>query len=176
MELLKILKSGKNLAIHSDMHLFQTELPKLLHHFVPNPEEGSPRMLVICPNDDIARSTEELLQEKVKELDLTMDLITDKGNSLKQRNDLFFGTEVIVGSIKKTNAMYLQNGFNVALLKCCVVLEIDEIIKKGMRGHLVRIAESLPKKCAYAIQYTNEDSRIEEFIEVFAPNHSTRTL
>ena len=171
MDILKTLKGGKSVLIQSENERLLNVLPDLVGYFVPSPEEGSPRVLILCPNDELVREVDEHLQDLAKKLDLTVDLLTDKGNSLKQRNDLYFGTEIIVGSVKKVNAMYLQNGFNVALLKCCVVLQMDETIKKGMRGALIRIAESLPKKCLYAISHQTNDTRIDEFSEQYVPNH-----
>jgi superfamily II DNA/RNA helicase len=170
MDILKTLKGGKSVLVQSENERLLNNLPDLVEYFVPSPEEGSPRILILCPNDELAREVDEHLKDLAKKLDLTVDLLTDKGNSLKQRNDLYFGTEIIVGSVKKVNAMYLQNGFNVALLKCCVVLQMDETIKKGMRGQLVRIAESLPKKCLYAISHQKNDIRIDEFLEQYVPN------
>lgn len=168
--MLKSLKSGKSVLVE-DKNQVVKQLEALVEHYIPCPEEGSPRMLILCPNDDLSREIEQELQSVARRLDLTIDLITEKGNSLKQRNDLYFGTEIIVGTVKKVNAMYLQNGFNVALLKLCVVLNAELIFSSGRKGDLVRLAESLPKKCLYLVHSEKkEEQRLTDFLEQYVAN------
>ena len=64
-------------------------------------------------------------EKATKEIDLTIDLVFDKGSKLKQRNDLFDGTEVIVGTTKRICELYFQNGFNIAKLKLFIVLKLS---------------------------------------------------
>ena len=76
---------------------------------------------------------------------MTSDLIIEKGQRLKQRNDLYFGTELIIGTPKRLCEMYYQNGFNIGELRFFMILDVNEIFKKGLRGFVSRISESLPK-------------------------------
>jgi superfamily II DNA/RNA helicase len=157
--ILKLLNSGKSVLGIAQPNEYELFIPEILLEFIPRPEEGSPRAVVICKNDDSAKAIFESTVKKTKSNDLTIDLILEKGNKLKQRNDLFDGTEIIIGTPKRICELYFQNGFNIGKLKLFVILEIDEQMRAGNRGYISRLAESLPK-CRQLIFTRNaEDER-----------------
>jgi ATP-dependent RNA helicase RhlE len=141
----KDLKSGKSVITNIDEVCTSVFLTEMISFFVPKPEEGSPRILLLFSNDDQVREMGEILSKLLKPLDLTVDLILEKGKKLQQRNDLFDGTEVIIGTTRRVCELYFQNGFNVKKLKFFASFHCNEQFKKSWRGHLVRIMESLPK-------------------------------
>jgi superfamily II DNA/RNA helicase len=95
----------------------------------------------------------------------------EKGNKVKQRNDLYDGTEIIVGTSRRVCEMYFQNGFNISKLKLFVVLKLDEQVKYGWLGFIGRIAESLPK-CKQVLFLTSfDDERITNYVDQFMPPH-----
>ena len=75
-----------------------------------------------------------------KKLNIDLDLILEKGNKVKQRNDLFDGTEVIVGTSRRVCEMYFQNGYNISKMKMLIVLEMDKQMKKAWKGFISRMA------------------------------------
>lgn len=166
-EILRLLKAGKSvLAVgHSENYL--NDIPAITKSFVPNPEEGSPRALVLCTNDEQAKLLHEITSKAVKQQDLTVDLIFEKGNKLKQRNDLFDGTEIIIGTPKRICELYFQNGFNIGKLKIFIILQMDEQMRLGHKGFISRIGESLPK-CRQLIYTLNPDEeRTEDYLDKF---------
>ena len=132
-EILKKLKSGISVIGISKPEEYIPAIPNFIKAFVPQAEEGSPRALVLCLTDDDAKSIHEVLEKATKEIDLTIDLVFDKGSKLKQRNDLFDGTEVIVGTTKRICELYFQNGFNVGKLKLFIVFIFSTINGKPPR-------------------------------------------
>jgi superfamily II DNA/RNA helicase len=98
-----------------------------------------------------------------------VDLAHDRGNKLQQRNDIFDGTEIIVGTPKRLQELYIQNGYNVSKLKLFVLDDAIELFKGGYKTQISRIAESLPK-CQYLMASQSfSDKRIEEFLDLFVP-------
>ncbi len=168
--LLKLLKAGHHVMVNGRSEDCLTELPEIIAHFVPQAEEGSPRALILCGSDDQVRAIEAHLKDLAKDMDLTVDMVTDKGNILKQRNDLFDGTEVIIGTVKRTTELYFQNGFNMGKIKFFAVLDADQLMRVGMKGNLTRLAESLPK-CRVLISALNtEEERLLDFqTQFFTP-------
>lgn len=168
--LLKLLKAGNHVLVNGNIEGVLPDLSDIMEHFVPKAEEGSPRALILCVSDDQVRLIGECLKDRAKDLDLTIDLITDKGNKLKQRNDLFDGTEVIIGSVKRTTEMYFQNGFNMAKIKFVAILDTDQMMRQALKGHLTRLSESLPK-CRILITAVNaEEERLFDFqTQFFTP-------
>jgi len=170
LSLLSLLKAGNHVMVNGQPGDYLTELPEILAFFVPKAEEGSPRALILCNSDDQVRIVDDCLKELAKNLDLTVDVVTEKGNKLKQRNDLFDGTEVIIGTVKRTTELYFQNGFNTGKIKFFAVLDADQLMRLGMKGNLTRLAESLPK-CRVLISALNTDEeRLLDFqTQFFTP-------
>ncbi len=166
-ELIKKLKSGVSVIGIGKQESYLGFLPSLVKAFVPMAEEGSPRALILCLSDDEAKAIHEAMEKATKEIDLTIDLVFDKGSKLKQRNDLFDGTEVIVGTTKRICELYFQNGFNIGKLKLFIVLQMDEQISKGMKGAISRLAESLPKCKQVLFTMKPEEERFLDYKEQF---------
>ena len=169
-ELIKLLNSGKSVLGIAQPNEYELFIPHILMELIPQAEEGSPRAVVICKNDEVAKTLYESTAKIAKHKDLTVDLIHEKGNKLKQRNDLFDGTEIIIGTPKRTCELYFQNGFNIGKLKLFVILEMDEQMKTGNRGFLSRLAESLPKCRQLLFTRNAEEERTLNYIDQFV-NH-----
>lgn len=149
---------------------YQNNLWPFIQNAVPQPEEGSPRAIVLCTNDQQAREIYAGFTQLAKIKDLTVDLIVEKGNKLQQRNDLFDGTEIIVGTTRRMAELYFQNGFNIKKLKLFVVLGLDEQMRAGMKGYLVRLTESLPKCKSLFFTTDADEERLRSYLDEFYPN------
>jgi superfamily II DNA/RNA helicase len=172
LEVLKLLGSGKSVLGVAQLDGYESFIPQILLEFIPQPEEGSPRAIVVCKDDETAKMIHVLALKDLKPYDLTIDLIIEKGNKLKQRNDLFDGTEIIIGTPKRLCELYFQNGFNIGKLKLFIILEIDDQMRAGYRGFISRIAESLPK-CRQLIFTRNaEEIRTIEYLNQFVISYS----
>lgn len=173
LEVLKLLGSGKSVLGIAQLEEYESFIPQILLDFVPHPEEGSPRAIVVCKDDDTAKRLHAFVSNDLKNSDLTIDLIIEKGNKLKQRNDLFDGTEIIIGTPKRLCELYFQNGFNIGKLKLFVVVEMDDQMRAGFRGFISRIAESLPK-CRQLIFTRNaQEDRTLSYMNQFSYQVST---
>jgi superfamily II DNA/RNA helicase len=170
--ILDSLKAGKNILAEGpdgsgkSFSVFISLLQKIVE-----PGEGSPRAIVVCADDDRARSLHQQLESYCRIMDLTVDLAHEKGNMLQQRNDIFDGTEIIVGTPKRLYDLYIQNGYNVSKMKLFVIDDALEIFRKGHKMHLSRIAGSLPK-CQYVLlSHSFSDKRVEEYLDEYVPVH-----
>lgn len=166
----KSLKSGQSVLGVVAFYEYKQFLAEWISIFVPRAEEGSPRAIIIASSDNEAREIQELLLKRTRELDLTIDLITEKGKKLQQRNDLYDGTEIIVGTARRICEMYFQNGFNISKLRLFVVLEMDVQMRLGLKGYILRLAESLPKCKQLLLTKNADDTRIQEYIDEVIPN------
>jgi superfamily II DNA/RNA helicase len=165
----KALKSGHSVLGVAALEEYKNKLVEWITLFVPQAEEGSPRAIIIASSEQEAREIHELVTIGTRNLDLTVDLITEKGKKLQQRNDLFDGTEIIVGTARRICEMYFQNGFNVSKLRLFAVLEIDVQMRQGLKGYILRLAESLPKCKQLLLTKNADDTRIQEYIEEMIP-------
>ena len=149
---------------------YQFELWPLVDQAIPQPEEGSPRAIILCTTDAQAREIHAQYVKLAKVKDLTVDLVVEKGNKLQQRNDLFDGTEIIVGTTRRMAELYFQNGYNIKKLKLFVVLGLDEQMRAGHKGYIVRLTESLPKCKSLFFSANAEEERVVSYLDEFYPN------
>lgn len=125
--------------------------------------EGSPRVIFICKSIDSAVKMHERLQRVAEQLDVTVDLAHDKGNMVQQRNDIFDGTEIIVGTIKRIHDLYIQNGINFKLLDYLIVDDFEDILMQGKVTEVKRLIESFGKTQLICLA-NGSNSRVEQFM------------
>ncbi len=169
LKIVKAIKAGQSAMCISSFPTSFTLIQDLILQVIPAPEEGAPRIIVVCADNLFAQELANQLAPFIKVRDLTLDLLLEKGNKVKQRNDLYDGTEIIIGTSRRVCEMYFQNGFNISKLKLFIVLQMDVQVKYGWRGFIGRIAESLPKCKQLLFMENSNDERIENYVAEFMP-------
>lgn len=164
------IKSGKNILAEGHEGSGKTTAIYLsVLQKITEAGEGSPRAIIVCASDQKAYELHERLEKICRILDLTVDLAHDRGNMLQQRNDIFDGTEIIVGTARRLYELYIQNGYNVSKLKMFILDDALDIFKNGHKMQISRIAESLPKCQHILFSHSFKDRRVEEYLDEFVP-------
>lgn len=163
----KLFKSGNALVAKGDVKTNFNLILQLIIDEIPEPKEGSPRGIVLLSNDKLATEFHEFIQDSFKKLDLTADLVIEKGHRVQQRNDLYFGTELIIGTPKRVCELYFQNGFNIGELKLFMVLDINEVFSKGFKGFVNRLSESLPRCKRLVFESSGKEERVNIYCNEF---------
>jgi superfamily II DNA/RNA helicase len=168
------IKSGKNILAEGNEGSGKTTAIYLsVLQKITEAGEGSPRAIIVCATDQKAYELHASLEKVCRILDLTVDLAHDRGNILQQRNDIFDGTEIIVGTARRLYELYIQNGYNVSKLKMFFLDDTLDLFKNGYKMQLSRIAESLPKCQHILFSHSFKDRRIEEYLDQFVPVTAT---
>ena len=163
----KLFKSGNALVVKGDVKTNFNLIRQLIIDEIPEPKEGSPRGIVLLSNDKLATEFHEFIQDSFKKLDLTADLVIERGHRVQQRNDLYFGTELIIGTPKRLCELYFQNGFNIGELKLFMILDINEVFSKGLKGFVNRLSESLPKCKKLVFESSGKEERVNIYCKEF---------
>jgi len=163
----KLFKSGNALLVKGDVKTNFNLIRQLIIDEIPEPKEGSPRGIVLLSNDKLATEFHEFIQDSFKKLDLTADLVIERGHRVQQRNDLYFGTELIIGTPKRLCELYFQNGFNIGELKLFMILDINEVFSKGLKGFVNRLSESLPKCKKLVFESSGKEERVNIYCKEF---------
>jgi superfamily II DNA/RNA helicase len=171
VKVIDAMKSGKNLLVeaHDGAGKSKAALLSVLVK-IKEPGEGSPRAIVVCSTNEKAKEMHDEIYKICRLLDLTVDLVNEKGNIIQQRNDVFDGTEIIIGTPRRLYDLYIQNGFNVGQMKLFILDDALTLFKEGHKMRLQRIAESLPKCQHILFSHSFKDERIESYIEDFVIN------
>src|SRR5690606_11310395 len=91
-------------------------------------------------------------------------LAHDKGDMILQRNEIFNGTEIVVGTPRRIYDLYIQNGINFNLLDYLIIDDFDEILVSGRQMEIKRMFEALNKTqlIFLASVYTK---KMEQFVD-----------
>ena len=145
-EVFQKIREGKNLIVLHKPGVGFSSLMSMMSLFkVPEPQEGSPRVIFICANDDEAILRHAELKAWSRHMDLTIDLAHEKGKQVQQRNDIFDGTEIVVGTTKRIYDLYIQSGLNLNMLKLFIIDDVGLTLKGHNLAYLTRLGDSLPK-------------------------------
>ncbi len=159
------IREGKNLIVLNDGKKgFSTLMGMACLHKVPEPQEGSPRAIMVCSSDEQAILRHEEMKSWARHMDLTIDLAHEKGHQVQQRNLIFDGTEIVVGTTKRIYDLYIQSGLNLNLLKLFIVDDVNLTLKGHNLAYLTRISDSLPK-CQVIIGAKEYDKKMETLCE-----------
>ncbi|HLU86359.1 MAG TPA: DEAD/DEAH box helicase [Taishania sp.] len=162
----KAIKSGRPTFIIAPQHSGKTTASIVAMFNKINQEyEGSPRAIYMTSTIENAEQVHKRMSPVARKLDVTVDLVHDKGNIVQQRNDIFDGTEIIVGNPKRIFELYLQNGINLKLLDLFIIDDFDECMASSKQAELKRLIESLEKKTQLVILTNANTKKTEAFID-----------
>lgn len=131
---------------------------------VPESYEGSPRVVVICADSEKAKAMAAFLVNVSRRKSLMIELAHEKGPMIEQRNDIFEGADIVIGTPKRVYDLYIQNGINLGMLKLFVLDDAETMLKEGTIGQLRRIADSLPK-CQRIVFANSITEKLEKIID-----------
>lgn len=136
---------------------------------VPEQSEGSPRALIVCSTSEQAKITADFLIKVSRRKEIYIELAHDKGNMIEQRNNIFEGADIVVGTPKRIFDLYIQNGINLGKLKLLILDDAETMLKEGTIAQLRRIADSLPK-CQRIFFVNSVSTKLEKLSEEFLIN------
>ena len=69
----KLLRSGNALVLQCETKPYFELFQDIITDCIPEPKEGSPRGIVICTDDQMARAFADYLEHRFRKLDLTLE-------------------------------------------------------------------------------------------------------
>lgn len=108
-------------------------------------EDDAPRILIVAPNKEVCLWIESMWLKISKRTQMIHTLIFEQGDKVKQRIALFNGADIVIGTPKRLNEMYFQNGLNINKLKYFIVFEAEKCVKASSVIHIARMTDSFPK-------------------------------
>jgi superfamily II DNA/RNA helicase len=108
-------------------------------------DDDAPRILIVAPSKDVCLQIESLWLKISKRTQMIHTLVFEQGDKVKQRIALFNGADIVIGTPKRLNDMYFQNGLNINKLKYFIVFEAEKCVKASSIIHIARMTDSFPK-------------------------------
>ncbi len=161
------IKSGADLLCVADTNSGKTTaivigvIQKLKQAF-----EDVPRALIVVPDEEKAIKMKELFDIFGKYTNLRVFPAFEKQDINKLRDNIYFGSDVVIGSAKRLNELYSHNGLNLNNLKMLIIDDTDILLRHQVMAQLDRLADSVPT-CQH-ILFTNKlTDRIERFADIY---------
>lgn len=162
------VKSGGDLLVLTEEN--ESVLVSLLSGFVERlqvpADDDAPRVLIVCPTKELCLLIEDLWLKVSKRTEMVHTLTYEDRDKIKQRNALFDGADVVIGTPKRVNELYFRNGINVNLLKFFLVFDAENCVKNSSVLHISRMCESFPKcqKIIISSSFTNRTEKLADEI------------
>ena len=106
--------------------------------------------------------------------DLRVHTACEDGKINDQKDEIYMGSDVVIGTPKRLNQIYSVYGLNLSVVKIFAIDDAEKVIKSINYTQIDRLAESLPKAqklvfCSdvndWIARFANEFMNVQEFIE-----------
>ena len=134
-----------------------------------------PRALVVVPNKEKALEMKAEFERLGEYTDLRINTACDNEKIDDQKDKVYMGSDVVIGTAKRLNQLYSLYALNLASIKIFAIDDAESVIKNINYPQIDRLTESIPKaqKIVFAGELTewlerfsNEFMNNQEVIEI----------
>ena len=165
------IKSGANVfAVASDgsgktTTIILTTLQKLKDY----EEHDNPRVLIFVKDKISALALEEKFEPFIKHMNLKTYSVYEEQLEQAQKDIIYEGVDIVIGTAKRLNKLYLMNGINLNNLTTLIIEDANLLPRIDFGKDIVRISESFPK-CQYIVFSTDYDEKLKSLKNSFMAN------
>jgi len=169
------IKSGRDLACVADDETGKTTtivisvLQKLKASL-----DDNPRAVIIVPNSESANKIKDEFIRLGEYTDLRIHTACEDGKINDQKDEIYMGSDVVIGTPKRLNQIYSVYGLNLSVVKIFAIDDAEHVIRSINYSQIDRLAESLPKAqklvfCSdvndWIARFAEEFMNVQEFLE-----------
>jgi superfamily II DNA/RNA helicase len=125
--------------------------------------DDNPRAIIVVQNKDRASEMKAEFERLGEYTDLRVYTACEDGKILDQKDLIYMGSDVVIGTAKRLNQIYSLYALNLGVVKMFILDDADQVIKSTNYPLIDRISESMPK--AQRVVFA---SHVNEWIERFA--------
>lgn len=125
-----------------------------------------PRALIFVKDKESALKLEEQFNIFTQHTNLRIFCAYDEGNINHQKETIYFGMDIVIGTPKRLSKIYFQNGINLADLQLFIIEDAEFLEGQSHHTEIHRIYESL-NKCQTIVFSNNYGSKIEKIQDLF---------
>ena len=125
-----------------------------------------PRALILVKDKAAALALEEAFKPFIRFTDLRIFSVYDQHKIRNQKDTIYEGVDILIGSVKRIHDLFLQNGLNTRELKILALDDAEFISERNQHIEVIRITESL-KGCQYLVLARQKHPRFEKLEETF---------
>lgn len=165
------LKGGANLyAIgEKDCGKTSTLIIGILHKLKYAAEGDSPRAMILVNTKKEALALKDQFTAFLKASDLRVYCAYDEHTLDKQREEIYYGQDIIIGTPKRINKLYFLNSIDLSQLKIFAIEDAEFTENDIIYNSIIRIPESV-KSAQYLVFAKKMSAKLERFKNHFMYN------
>ena len=144
-------------------------------HTLKSSYEDVARCLILVPNSEIADYYLNLFNLLGKHTDFRVWTAYQGPKILDQKENIYFGADVVIATPKRLNELLNIEGFNSAAVQTLVLDAADQLLKVGAISFTQRISDSIPKKQRISISVKGGKG-VGAYMDRFAYPFTSATL
>ena len=128
--------------------------------------EDAPRALILVADMEKALAMKEQFILFTKDTDLRTYCVYEEGKIDKQAEEVYVGTDILIGTPKRVLDLYFLRNLNLNKIKLFVIDDAEMMPKIAAQGHIDRLALSLPK-CQHLVFTNDLNEKVEKLMKKF---------
>jgi len=112
--------------------------------------DDSPRALIFVKDKKAAINLENEFKSFTRGTDLRIYTVYDEQGIDHQKDDIYYGVDIIIATPKRLNKLYHINGIHLGELQLLIVEDAEFLAKNSLHADIARLTESMDK-CQYLV-------------------------
>ncbi len=112
--------------------------------------DDSPRALIFVKDKKAALQLEEEFKKFTRGTDLRIYCVYDEQNIDHQKDDIYYGVDIVIATPKRLNKLYHINGIHLGELQMLIIEDAEFLAKNSLHAEITRLTESI-SKCQYVV-------------------------
>lgn len=129
-----------------------------------------PRAIIVVPDKQQAIDMKEQFNSLIRQSELRVFCAIDGEKFLDQKDKIYAGCDVVIGTARRLNELYSNNGLNLNALKMFVIDDAEVTIKNEVHSQIERLAGCVGK-AQWLIFGHHFSERMERFVDNHLENH-----
>jgi len=134
-----------------------------------NAFEDAPRALIFVKDKQAALDLELEFNAYKRGTDLRVYCAYDEKSIDDQKDEIYFGTDIVIATPKRLNKIFFLNGINLNKLQMCIVEDAEFLFRNNNLAEVTRTPESIGK-CQYLVFSDKFDTRFQRWQDSFMFN------
>ena len=132
-------------------------------------QHDNPRVIIFVKDKASALALEEKFEPYIKHMDLTSYCVYEEQLVQAQKDIIYEGVDIVIGTAKRINKLYLMNGINLNDMNTVIIEDANLLPRIDFAKDIVRISEAF-EKCQYIVFSTEYDEKLKSLKNSFMFN------
>jgi len=129
-----------------------------------------PRAIIVVADKQQALDMKEQFNGLVRQSELRVHCAIDGEKFLVQKDKIYAGSDVVIGTARRFNELYANNGLNLNALKMFVIDDAEIVVKNEVHSQIERLANGVVK-AQWLVFGDHITEKMEGFISKFLPSN-----